>query len=288
MAEGYNDASDILLNKKHLGLEFYHLASGHTAKFKAFLTNYDDAFSSEWASERVYGRMDPIHTFQGTERTITLAWDVPAAEFKEAEANFTNASKMYAMLYPAYKNGTTSQGSSGSPVSRADLITSPPLVKLKFGNLIFDASVGYEGSAKTAGLLGWIKDLSFAPDLEAGFFDTKPHFLIPQTIKLACTFNVIHTHKLGWDADQQATGGKRPLRKEGQNFPYYIDVGSPGTPPAPQGADHTPPSQTQSLVPQDEVQLEEEKRKTEEALKKQEQGEAQAGKVLGSGWGAPT
>ena len=212
----FQDNSDYLLNKRKQGLEFFHVATGKTAIFKAFLTDYSDSFASEWASEKVYGRMDPIHTFQGTSRTITLSWDVPAASQAEGRKNFKNASTMYSMLYPAYRNeaGTT-----------AGIIAAPPMVKLKFGNLIFDADADFAGDAKTAGLLGWLSELSFAPDLTAGFFDETPGELIPQTIKLSCTFNVLHTHKLGWDAAQ---AGK--LRKKAGNFPYDENTGDANDP----------------------------------------------------------
>ena len=211
----YKDDSDYLLNTRRQGLEFFHIATGKTAMFKAFLTDYKDSFTSEWASEKVYGRMDPIHTFQGTERTITLAWDVPSADQEEGRKNFGNASTMYSMLYPAYRT----EGDSNKKTA-AGIIAAPPMVKLKFGNLIFDADADFKGDAKSAGLLGWLSDLSFAPDLTAGFFDETPGELIPQTIKLSCSFHVLHTHKLGWDA---AKAGK--LRKTSENFPYDNGVG---------------------------------------------------------------
>lgn len=228
----YQDGSESLMDTKLLGLYFFHVATGIESKFKAFLTSYDDNFSSEWSSERVYGRMDPIHTFQGTTRTISLAWDVPSADLTEAEKNFKNAQSMYAMLYPAYRGATKEK--PGQPATPG-IITAPPLIKLKFANLIYDANVSHEGSqdsAKNSGLLGWLAELSFAPDLEAGFFDERPGFLIPQTIKLNCTFNVLHQHPLGWKAE---TPGQ--LRKRGQNFPYNTDLNAPPTPAPPETPD---------------------------------------------------
>lgn len=227
MSIKYTDGTDFLKDTKKLGLEFFHVSTGHSVSFKAFLTDYSDQFKSDWSSEKVYGRMDPIHTFQGTERTITLAWDVPAADFQEAELNFSNASMMYSMLYPAFRPDANSTDKN------TGVMSSPPLVKLKFGNLIYDAGADFNGPAEDSGLLGWIADLSFAPDLEAGFFDEKPNFLIPQTIKLSCTFNVLHTHALGWDLaktkkksgkEGDSDNGVRPLRKTKQNFPYDLAV----------------------------------------------------------------
>jgi hypothetical protein len=238
------DGSDNLL-KKGLGLEFFHIATGTQVKFKAFLNSYEDNFKSDWASERVYGRMDPIHTFQGTDRTITIGWDVPSRDFEDAKKNFTNASKMYSMLYPAYRPESSTQRAGPG------LITAPPLLKIKFANLIFDAKGEPSGDAKTAGLLGWISDLSFAPDLDAGFFDEEPGFLIPQTIKLNCTFNVLHTHELGWNSST------KKLRKTKGNFPYNNAVSENksdetlGAPNRNEEGDPTEPGQTST--PADKV-----------------------------------
>jgi len=274
------DGTDDLL-KKGLGLEFFHIATGKTVEFKAFLNNYEDSFKSEWASERVYGRMDPIHTFQGTERTITLGWDVPSRDFTEAQTNFTNASSMYSMLYPAFK--------PESAASAAGLITAPPLIKLKFANLIFDADMDYTGDAKTSGLLGWLSDLAFAPDLDAGFFDEKEGFLIPQTIKLNCVFHVIHTHELGWDA------ATKELRKTKGNFPYN-DMVSEGSGDGTNSTSATPPGTAtgmpggMSLVPANELSQatpevqEQQKRLIERASATEEISISAAGATLGSGW----
>ena len=205
------DPSDSLHNNKKLGLYFFHVPTGKEVDFKAFLTTYEDKFESKWSSERVYGRMDPIHTFQGTERSISLAWDVPSFSEAEGELNFSKAALLYSMLYPTYSAG------------RIGTISSSPLIKLKFGNLIIDASkvlptsAGSLGAmtAKASGLLGYIDGLTFSPDLESGFFDSEPGKLIPQTIKLTCNFHILHTHKLGW------TRGKE-LRKSSKNYPYNV------------------------------------------------------------------
>lgn len=284
MSNKYTDGTDILKDVKKLGLEFFHVASGHSVSFKAFLTSYDDKFKSDWSSEKVYGRMDPIHTFQGTERTISLAWDVPSADFPEAELNFSNASMMYSMLYPAFRPDANSTDKN------TGVMSAPPLVKLKFGNLIYDAGADYNGPAEDSGLLGWIADLSFAPDLEAGFFDEKPNFLIPQTIKLSCTFNVLHTHALGWDlAKKKQKTGKgggsstavRPLRKEKQNFPYDLDV-APGSDPSPTariGKDSKVPTTGPYIDPELEEQA---KRSKQEKLKKDEISKSSTKSILES------
>ena len=40
------------------------------ATFNAFITSFSDSMTSNWNEEQVYGRPDPIGTFQNTTRKI--------------------------------------------------------------------------------------------------------------------------------------------------------------------------------------------------------------------------
>ena len=169
-------------------IEFFSVLTGDTVKFKAFLTDFEDSFASEWNSEDVYGRMDPIQTFKGTTRTISISWDCVADSAEEAETNMEKCSQLFKMLYPSYE-GTTMKGS--------------PLIKLKFVNLVQDAVAGAPGvSAKEGGLTGTIDGFAYSPDLDQGFFESDSGaYVYPQTIALTCTFTVMHTHDLGYKTE---------------------------------------------------------------------------------------
>ena len=58
-------------------LEFHQLVSNTRVDFKAFVTQFEDQYTSEWNEETVFGRMDPIATFKRTGRKINLGWDIP-------------------------------------------------------------------------------------------------------------------------------------------------------------------------------------------------------------------
>jgi hypothetical protein len=171
--------------------------------------------------------MDPIRSFQGTQRIISLGWDVVAADIDEAHRNLEECSKLLSMLYPTYDSGPThgaetSGNADDKPVrgaqnkllqssdgnsslitpNNASTIKAAPLFKLKFANLIQSAKVGPTASGIESGLIGTIDGLTYAPDLEQGFFDPEPGVLYPQTIKLAFGFYVAHDHALGWSQNQ--------------------------------------------------------------------------------------
>ena len=189
------DGSSYLAGRGH-NLNFFHIASETTVVFKAFLTDYEDTFASSWNGEEVYGRMDPIQTFQGTVRNISLGWDVVANGVGEAYANLMKAEALIKMLYPMYDT---------TPGHSATTIGASPLIKLKYGNLISSVSstvknfANSDASAAKAGLVGTIDGLSYSPDIESGFFDVNDGgAVLPQTIKFSCNFVVLHDHPLGF------------------------------------------------------------------------------------------
>ena len=109
--QGLNRAypTDFYANSFDNYIHFASTISGKNIRFKAMLTQFEDQFSSEWNSEQVYGRNDPIQTFRNTTRKISIGWDAPAASFAEAATNMLNAAKLTRMLYPSYQQRRNSE-----------------------------------------------------------------------------------------------------------------------------------------------------------------------------------
>ena len=74
-------------------IEFYHIPTDQAVDFKAYITDFSDDYSSNWESEEVYGRMDPIQTFKNTSREITISFDIVAGSLAEAKSNLEKFSK---------------------------------------------------------------------------------------------------------------------------------------------------------------------------------------------------
>jgi len=188
----------------------------YRVKFSAFVTNFQDSFTQTWNATSVYGKPDAIETYQNTRRVIALAWDVPSNGPREGYGNMIKLEALIKMLYPVYKN-----------VADVSTIQSPPLLRLKFANL-----VSKPGS--TQGLLGHTQGFTFAPDLNVGFYNTKhpsqaPNTVfpkgytgfIPKTYKMNCQFIVLHEHDLGFDQKGNfRTGPSEPSANEEAAYPY--------------------------------------------------------------------
>jgi len=137
-------------------LEITHLPTNYSVAFSAFIDQLSDSFTSNWASEQVYGRMDPIGVFSNTTRDISVVWNVPASSYRQAKNNLDKMNRLASFLYPIYGdlNGATS-------------INTAPLWRVKFGNLICNSSNG-------GPLTGWVQGITIDPVLEEGIFMIDP------------------------------------------------------------------------------------------------------------------
>ena len=230
----YADQTDGLANNGQV-ITFTSVPTTKTVEFKAMLNTFSDQFQSEWNSESVYGRMDPIQTFKRTGRVITFSFDVVAANLFQARENLMRMEILIGMLYPTYK----SEGSMG-----ASTINSSPFMKVKFLNWI---------AAGTEPLFGTMNGFNFEPNLEHGVFENKEKHgnfgcgiskgalptggawgqayneveepveghIFPKVLTVNCTFTVIHTKTPGWNV--LATDEIEHTHM--QSFPYQSEYG---------------------------------------------------------------
>ena len=195
---------DSLKNKKLHLLTFEHMASRDSVSFPAMIKSFQDAFKSKWASEQVYGRMDPFYIFENTNRTISVSWTIPAYSIGDAQHNLNRINKLSKMLYPLYDHNGNLQ--------------TAPLWRVKFANLITDVATG-------DGLVCACNGFTFQPVINDGFFDPEPGLLLPKNISISVTLNVLHTHKLGYENKAPFTEPmwRSTLENEefGSSFPYH-------------------------------------------------------------------
>ena len=254
-APTYADGSDSLGNRGFI-ISFFHIPSQKDVSFKAFITAFNETYSSDWASESLYGRGDPIHMFKNTRRNITLAFKIPAATDSEAFENLGRVQTLLQFLYPGYTDTT-----SGTTIAQS------PLVRIKVMNLLAsrnaaqsskkgaeDALRGGEvlphsplqraavtfkdviesrnpiGSDPKLGALSVIKNITVQHHLEdtTGVLEYGQGMILPKLLDVNLAFDVIHEHPLGW---QDGKFGDSNTQK-GELFPYGINLSGSGPDPA--------------------------------------------------------
>tara|TARA_R100000234_G_scaffold32180_1_gene18901 strand:+ start:1936 stop:3243 length:1308 start_codon:yes stop_codon:yes gene_type:complete len=233
MVQPYMDGSDAMANLKGSILGFEHVGTNTYIPFKAFITNFVETYSSDWNTEVIFGRHDPVYGYKNTNREISIGWKVPAATLSEAVENLARLQVFLKMLYPGYSATHHSAGPS-----RTHLVQSP-LVRMQFMNMVsrhasgdpginIKSHHGYRvvgpstrGTARVrsaisyarqtvgrsgiqggtpTGLLGAITSVTvnLNLDTDVGVFHGQGA-IIPKLIEVDITFAPVHEIPLGWD-----------------------------------------------------------------------------------------
>lgn len=167
-----------------------HIASGKHVEFKSKMKirSFKDEFKAEYNSERVFGRMDPIVTYQGTGRTITLGFDIGTLKAGPMAAILAAATRLMQFQYPVYED-------PGNAMS----LSRPPLVYVSFGNYIRAGS----GGPLLCAMQGFSYspfdkfDRAYNPNIERVNGDGKYH-IIPSRISFDMNFIVLHEQPPAW------------------------------------------------------------------------------------------
>jgi hypothetical protein len=178
-----------------------HKSGGVT--FKAFITSFSDNITSNWNEEQVYGRQDPIGSFQSTTRKISLGFDVPAGDLAEAKVNLGAINSVKQFMYPSYSSNT-----KYNTTTNALSLAKSPLVRLKFANLIQNGS--------KEGLLGWIGSFSATPVIDMGMFNENSMFF-PKVYNVSLDFTPQHEYDLGY---KTGPSGSTSIDSKFTKFPY--------------------------------------------------------------------
>jgi len=216
-----------LSNIKKQIIKIKHMASGEEVRFQAFDLNLSDSYAISYQANQVYGRMDPIKTYTGTQRSATLNFKIPANSLDEAQENLLRAQKLVQMQYPVYENLYPKGQIS------ATTIKAPPLLRVKVMNLARDVStISNENSFfSPAGFekgdgQGYVVALSSLAvnnfDGDAGFQDPRPGVIFSKSIGISMSFVILHTHPLGYIEKCNSKGEKRISFRQ-PNFPYGLD-----------------------------------------------------------------
>jgi hypothetical protein len=204
------------LSNYKMKLQIVHVPTNYAVEFPAFLEMFSDAYTQQWNSEDVYGRMDPIATFVNTRRALSIAWNVPASSFFEAQKNLKKVNNLMSFMYPLY---------TVDSIGGATAINQAPLLRIKFGNLIRNPQTG-------EGLLGYVNGFTFDPELEFGmFYKDNPGTTstairpdveyYPKTFRLNTELNVLHEHSLGYQKSADGTTFTyREVGVDNSSFPY--------------------------------------------------------------------
>ena len=214
-------------------LEFIpiHIKNPPVIQFMAYIESMSDKFGSSYTSEQPFGRTDPIYVWKSNKRDITVNWVLPSSSTAMALNNMNNLSWLLGSLYPSYKeiNQAGATSVSASPMFRvrhANLISSPVrdgmglLCVIQGVNVTHNVKAGFI-SVNPKNMASSFANMDAQLIKQAGFENSireGKQLIIPKSITLNCTLNVVHDHALGW---QHETGR---FRGGNSGFPYQVGI----------------------------------------------------------------
>ena len=203
-------------------LKFKHIPSRKRVNLSGWVTSFSDNLNSNWNEESVYGRMDPLVTFQNTQRTISIAFDVVSENKYVATRNSAAVTKLQAFLYPGYNEGNQ---------ANSNTLKAAPLIEFGWANLVTATKPGRNLSSGK-GLIGYIDAINYTPDIDSGFFLADGNKMVPQLLRISFNFKVIHTDLRGWSEDHKpgirASGYSAPKNSTGKDLRKFDAAGERG------------------------------------------------------------
>ena len=91
--------------------------------FRAFLGSFSDSYNSSWSSQKLMGRAENFHNYEGFDRSISMNWTVPAQSKNELMIMHQKLNYLASNLAPDYVNNRYMAG---------------PLVKLTVGGYLYE------------------------------------------------------------------------------------------------------------------------------------------------------
>lgn len=163
-----------------------------------FTPSYSDAGA-------VFGRMDSTPIYQRTTRTIKVDFHIPANDIEDARKIRGKLDIIAKNTYPTYKEG-----------SNRLTIYKPPLIRIKFGNIICNPIDQFKG------LLGYLNaGVSISHDLSGGAFTMWPgQEIYAKKYSLSLSMNVLHEFTPGFATNigEQASGQVGEISSKSTNF----------------------------------------------------------------------
>ena len=176
-----------------------HIPTGETIDFKGIVKGFQDEISPSWNTEEVYGRMDPIVTYQNTSRRIilNLQFDIIGqASTTKKNKLFKDYNKFYRFIFPTYEKA-----------EYATTLKEAPLLRIRWFNML--------QSSGEKGLL--VAPASF--NITSTDTRTKiKNIYAPDKIDVVLEAIVLHESPPGWQ--ETDTSGEFSFKDESMVFPY--------------------------------------------------------------------
>lgn len=136
-----NEVTKVLEDKleaEYVPFYIQDLRTNEIISFHAFLSSLTDQISPNFNSEGGYGRLDDVHIYNNTKRSVTCTFTLLATSREDFDSMWFKINKITTLLYPQWTQGTmvgdNTAGTFIQPFSQ--VIGASPIVRLRIGDVI--------------------------------------------------------------------------------------------------------------------------------------------------------
>lgn len=125
------------LDASYVPFYFQDLRTNEIISFHAFIKQLEDNFVATYDSSNGYGRVDPIHVYQRTERKIRTQFIVAATNREDFDQMWFKINKFLTLIYPQYTAGRQLNYENNTfyqPFSQIQAAS--PMIRMRIGDLI--------------------------------------------------------------------------------------------------------------------------------------------------------
>jgi hypothetical protein len=192
------------------------------------LISFADRITPSFHKEQVYGRMDPIVSYQNTARSMTFSWEI---DFSTGDSSWAYAAlnDLAKMMYPVYQDACANQLGTGTLVAA-------PLLRFSLrsadgGSVKLLRSQQGTGGKTINGVLGAVDSFDYVSmDAKRGNFTmmrtpgaTMGNNILPAMLTVNFGITVLHEgSKVGWVWSKSESGREVLVFGQGEGFPYGV------------------------------------------------------------------
>ncbi len=129
------------LEAEYIPFYIQDLRTNEIIAFHAFIETVTDGFSAAYTSTKSYGRADPVYSYSGTSRNISLTFSIVATNKEDFDEMWYKINKLTTLMYPQYTRGEKIKGKNKlfdyefeAPFSQ--VYGSTPVVRIRIGDLV--------------------------------------------------------------------------------------------------------------------------------------------------------
>lgn len=125
------------LDAEYVPFYIQDLRTNEIVSFHAFLSSLTDNITPNFNSQGGYGRMDQVHIYSDTKRSVTCTFTLMATSKEDFDNMWYKINKITTLLYPQWTQGTqVSRDGQRFIQPFSQVIGASPIVRLRIGDII--------------------------------------------------------------------------------------------------------------------------------------------------------